>query len=174
MTAVRHAAPHGASGAPPYPAALVVAGAGWRSPLARDGRIPLARPSVQVGRMEGNDVVLSDPLVSRYHCVIRWTPSGYELEDLGSANGTYVQGRRITGRALLAPGQTIRAGNTDLVFAALLQQEPKEQESQAAPTGYRVPPGGYPAYGAPGPYGAAPHPFFDAMAQRQGGLGHLL
>jgi RsiW-degrading membrane proteinase PrsW (M82 family) len=69
--------------------------------------------------MEGNDIVLDDPLVSRHHAVIRWTPKGYELEDLGTANGTRVRGRRIHGRVLLVPGQTIRVGTTELVFDVL-------------------------------------------------------
>src|SRR4051794_10299882 len=92
--------------APPYAAALTPSGSGWRSSLARDGRIPLVRPVVQIGRLEGNDIVLTDLLASRHHAAIRWTPQGYEIEDLGSSNGTYVQGRPISGRVLLAPGQT--------------------------------------------------------------------
>jgi RsiW-degrading membrane proteinase PrsW (M82 family) len=71
---------------------------------------------MQIGRMEGNDVVLSDPLVSRHHAVIRWTPSGYEIEDLGSANGTIIDGQRIQGRIFLTPGQTIQIGTTHLLF----------------------------------------------------------
>jgi RsiW-degrading membrane proteinase PrsW (M82 family) len=66
--------------------------------------------------MEGNDVIFNDPLVSRYHAVIRWTPVGYEIEDLGSANGTGVMGRRIQGSTLLSPGQTIQIGSTDIIF----------------------------------------------------------
>lgn len=105
--------------APPYPAALSIAGSLWRSPLARNGQIALAKPAIQIGRMDGNDISLTDPLVSRYHAAIRWTPSGYEIEDLGSANGTYVQGQRVQGHMPLAPGQTIRIGSTDLHFNTL-------------------------------------------------------
>src|SRR5262245_46435728 len=92
----------------PYPAALTISRTSWRCALERDGYIPLARPGIHIGRMEGNEIVVDDPLVSRHHAVIRWSPDGYELEDLGAANGTYVQGHRIHGRVLLAPGQTIR------------------------------------------------------------------
>jgi len=66
--------------------------------------------------MEGNDIILADPLVSRYHAVIRWTPEGYAIEDLGSANGTAVQGQRLQGCIPLAPGQTIQIGTTALIF----------------------------------------------------------
>ena len=101
---------------PPYPATLTIPGTSWHSSLAYHEKVVLARPSVQIGRMEGNDVVLSDPLVSRHHAVIRWAPAGYEIEDLGSANGTTVSGQRIQGRVLLSPGQTIQIGTTHLLF----------------------------------------------------------
>ena len=101
---------------PPYPATLTIPGSSWRSSLVYQDKVVLARPSVQIGRMEGNDVVFSDPLVSRHHAVIRWTPSGYEIEDLGSANGTIVSGQRIQGRVFLTPGQTIQIGTTHLLF----------------------------------------------------------
>jgi RsiW-degrading membrane proteinase PrsW (M82 family) len=109
---------------PPYPATLTIPGAAWHSPLAYHGKAVLARPSVQIGRMEGNDLVLSDLLVSRHHAVIRWTPSGYELEDLGSANGTFVSGQRIQGRVFLTPGQTIQIGTTHLLFTVFDPVDP--------------------------------------------------
>lgn len=105
--------------APSYAAALTPSGPGWRSSLARDGRIPLARPVMQIGRLEGNDIVLNDLVASRHHTAIRWTPQGYEIEDLGSSNGTYVQGKPISGRVLLTPGQTIRVGGSEFRFDVL-------------------------------------------------------
>lgn len=105
--------------APPYPAALVIPSAGWRSHLARDGKIPLAKPVIQIGRMEGNDIILTDPLVSRHHAVVRWTPGGYEVEDLGAPNGTFIEGQRVTGRVALAPGNLVRLGNTEMVFQVM-------------------------------------------------------
>lgn len=105
--------------AAPYPAALTIPGGGWRSHLARDNKIPLAKPVIQIGRMEGNDVVLADPLVSRHHAVIRWTGGGYELEDLGAPNGTFVEGQRVTGRVSLAPDNLVRLGGTEMVFQVL-------------------------------------------------------
>jgi RsiW-degrading membrane proteinase PrsW (M82 family) len=83
--------------------------------------------------MEGNDIVLDDPLVSRHHAVIRWSPIGYELEDLGTANGTYVQGRRIHGTVSLAPAQTIRVGNTELVFHVVREAGVAERVQTTAP-----------------------------------------
>jgi pSer/pThr/pTyr-binding forkhead associated (FHA) protein len=64
-----------------------------------------------VGR-EGCDVLLADPEVSRRHARIVLTGAGAEVEDLGSTNGTFVNGRRITGRTALQPGDRIAFGNT--------------------------------------------------------------
>ncbi|MGO8946604.1 MAG: PrsW family glutamic-type intramembrane protease [Ktedonobacterales bacterium] len=139
--------------APPYPAALTITGPSWRSPLAYNGRVALARPSIQLGRMEGNDVVLGDPLVSRYHAVIRWTPAGYEIEDLGSANGTTVMGQRIAGCIPLAPGQTIQMGTTGLVFD-VFDAERLPSHSELA----------HPIPNIPGVLGAAPHETAPAPA----------
>lgn len=153
---------------PPYPATLTVAGAAWRSSLDRDGRVVLARPAVQIGRMEGNDLILCDPLVSRHHSVIRWTPGGYELEDLAAANGTYVQGRRVTGRVALSPGTEIRVGNVDLIFDALhpatrgVASGPMGAGRRPSPT--RLERGG----SGDAPHGA--HPYYAALAAPRGGL----
>jgi len=108
---------------PAYPAAITFTGSTWRSALTRDGRVPLARPVISIGRMEDNDIVISDPLASRHHAVIRWTPTGYEIDDLGSVNGTTLQGQPIHGRAPLGPGQVVRIGATDITLRALQPQE---------------------------------------------------
>lgn len=119
MSTASHVMAQAASPVPPYPAAITILSANWRSTLARDGRIVLARPLVQIGRMESNDIVLADLLASRHHAVIRWASGGYELEDLGSANGTILDGQPIHGRASLRPGHVIRIGGTDLHFNIL-------------------------------------------------------
>ncbi len=119
--------------APPYPATLTITSVSWRSPLAYNGQVVLARPSVQLGRMEGNDIILGDPLVSRYHAVIRWTPIGYEIEDLGSANGTTIMGVRTQGSVPLAPGQTIQLGTTSLVFNVFESERLPSRVGLAAP-----------------------------------------
>jgi predicted component of type VI protein secretion system len=75
-----------------------------------DGRVTLGRdPSNLV-------CVLDDGTVSGMHAVIEQYSSGWALRDLGSRNGTFVNGRRITGEQPLYSGDEIGIGNTRLVF----------------------------------------------------------
>ncbi len=75
------------------------------------------REEIALGAMDDNDVVLSDPTVSRYHCKIRQEDSGYVLVDLRSTNGTFVNNVRIR-EAFLSPGCTIQVGQNKLKFNA--------------------------------------------------------
>src|SRR4029450_8904951 len=55
---------------------------------------------------------LDDPEISRSHAVCGMTPEGLEIQDLGSLNGTSVNGERITSPTLLAPGDAVKIGAT--------------------------------------------------------------
>lgn len=68
-----------------------------------------------VGREDGSAVQVVDPLVSRRHASLEATGTGVLLSDLNSANGTFVNGRRI-GRIWLLEGDKVTVGSTDLVF----------------------------------------------------------
>ncbi|WP_068163426.1 FHA domain-containing protein [Rhodococcus phenolicus] len=67
-----------------------------------------------VGRDRTCDIVVSDVLASRTHAALYTGPSGLEIEDLGSVNGTFVGGEPVT-RTLLHDGDVVTIGNTDLV-----------------------------------------------------------
>jgi ABC-type multidrug transport system ATPase subunit len=59
--------------------------------------MPLPAKALRIGRIPDNDVVLPDLDVSRHHAELRKSPSGtYEIVDLGSHNGTFVNGRRVS------------------------------------------------------------------------------
>ena len=77
--------------------------------------IDLAGEVTTLGSVAGNTIVLSDPAVSRKHAGIRWNGTQYELADLGSTNGVYVNGHRIPKKALVS-GDVLRVGNTEFVF----------------------------------------------------------
>ena len=67
-----------------------------------------------VGRSADNAVVIDDSAASSRHCAVRPGAAGFELEDFGSTNGTFVNGERISGRRALADGDSIRIGETTL------------------------------------------------------------
>ncbi|GHF59300.1 ABC transporter ATP-binding protein [Streptomyces mashuensis] len=73
---------------------------------------PLPTRTVRVGRSEDNDLVVDDLVVSRHHAELRALPEGdYEIADLGSHNGTYLNGRRITAEPL-RPGDIVGIGHS--------------------------------------------------------------
>lgn len=73
-----------------------------------------------IGRDVTNDVVIGDAEVSRQHARVTRTPGGYVLEDLGSTNGTFVNGERLTTPRVLNPGDLIALGETvTLTFDAV-------------------------------------------------------
>jgi len=74
--------------------------------------------SLIVGRDAQADVVLDTPNVSRLHARLTRTPDGIEVEDLGSTNGTFVNGQRIRGRVVLAAGDDLRIGPQKLQLSA--------------------------------------------------------
>ncbi len=77
--------------------------------------VPLNEEVTTIGSVAGNTVVLSDPAVSRKHLGIRRVGGKYELADLGSTNGVYVNGHRM-GKKMLVSGDIMRVGNTEMVF----------------------------------------------------------
>lgn len=68
---------------------------------------------VAIGRQDA-DLVLQDPEVSRRHAVLRRSGETVVIEDLGSTNGTFVNGERIRGHVTVGPGDEIRVGRTTL------------------------------------------------------------
>ncbi len=72
----------------------------------------LVKDVITMGRDITNDVVINDPEVSRHHCRLTRTSAGYTLEDLGSTNGTFVNGQRLSGARPLANGDMIGLGET--------------------------------------------------------------
>ncbi len=65
-----------------------------------------------IGKNAECDVVVDSPLASGRHCQLTQTPEGLTLEDLGSTNGTYVEGNRITAATRITPAQEITLGQT--------------------------------------------------------------
>jgi hypothetical protein len=84
--------------------------------LLWDGRdLTLDQGVTVIGRSSGCDIVVDDPNVSRRHAEIRRLGEGYSLVDLGSTNGTEVNGQRV-GETSLMNGDVIGVGTTRLTF----------------------------------------------------------
>lgn len=70
----------------------------------------LTKEEVTIGRDPANDIAISELEVSRKHAVLVAQAGAYLLKDLGSTNGTFVNGQRLMGPHLLRPGETILLG----------------------------------------------------------------
>lgn len=84
---------------------------------------PLQKSEIYIGRDPANDIVITDVEVSRKHARLTLQPSGYVLEDLGSTNGTYINGQRLLGPHVLRAGEVIQLGeNVSLSFDAIYDE----------------------------------------------------
>ena len=70
-------------------------------------RYPLDRPTTIIGRAEDCDVQIGDPLASRRHAEVRRESWGYVIADLGSRNGTLVNGQAVSEPKVLQSGDTV-------------------------------------------------------------------
>ncbi len=118
---------------------------------------------ITLGRDITNDIVINDPEVSRHHARLTQTGTGYTLEDLGSTNGTFVNGQRLTGARVLANGDMVGLGETvTLAYEAFADAyaEPGRgatmvNQAQPQAPGYGAPPSAY----APPDYAQQPAGF---------------
>lgn len=114
-----------ATGAP-APARPTVPAAPSRQPvrlqpvLDIDGqRYSLNAPSIVLGRSSEADILIEDTGVSRRHLEIRTENGVTHAVDMGSTNGSYVNGQRVSGSTELTDGSTITMGRTKIIFRLL-------------------------------------------------------
>ena len=122
---------------------------------------PAAGRSVEVegvlviGR-EHADLTIPDPEMSRRHTLVRPVEEGLWIEDLGSTNGTFVNGSRVTEPITLATGGTMRLGQTEILVELSLAPPPAPAPPQApAPQPQAQPP---PPQAPPPPPAQGPPP----------------
>jgi len=85
--------------------------------------LPLAGDETIIGRGEGSDVIINESLVSRRHARITIDNGRPCIEDLGSANGTFVNQQRLHGRAVLFPGDHIFIGTCEMEIVRRVVEE---------------------------------------------------
>ena len=74
-------------------------------------RFVVSPVGIKIGRSPPADIVLADPRVSRSHCKVELAGEELKVTDLKSTNGTYIDGERVEGEAMLAVGSLLRVGN---------------------------------------------------------------
>ena len=130
---------------------------------------------LRAGRLESLEVVLDDSSVSRRHAEVRATDNGWQLRDLGSTNGTFLNGIRLgNGERRVRERDIIQCGKMSLVVEQIEDGEQKEEQasdmmveaatssswedairnlamdSQALPAARRAAPGPHPRQPSPG------------------------
>ncbi|MGA2490403.1 MAG: FHA domain-containing protein [Anaerolineales bacterium] len=108
---------------------------------------PLEAQELSIGRDDANRIVINDAEVSRRHARMELRGSAYVIQDLGSTNGTFVNGTRLSGIQVLNPGDTVTLGEgivlayesaTDL-NATILSTQPSQTVIER-PTSAPAPP----------------------------------
>lgn len=86
--------------------------------------VRLDRVRMTIGRSSRNDICISDPFASRLHAEFRLEGDQAFLMDIGSANGTFLNGHKIVGLTRLSHGDLIRIGETEIEFRAAPMNAP--------------------------------------------------
>jgi pSer/pThr/pTyr-binding forkhead associated (FHA) protein len=115
---------------------------------------PLEGDQLVIGRDSSNSVAINDAEISRKHSRLSFQGGKYVLEDLGSTNGTFVNGQRLAGPVVLKPGDVVSLGEQIVLMYDAINMDPgatvavSRKSVQAA-----VPP---PIQSAPPPVYASP------------------
>ena len=103
-----------------------------RTGALKGRRLAIKVPVVNIGRADFNDVVIADPSVSTSHAKLQRRDDVWMLSDLGSTNGTFVEGERLSGEVALGPGTTVKFGEVAVLFEPLDDAAPVRRSSGTA------------------------------------------
>lgn len=96
--------------------------------------VPLAGERVTVGRAKDNTLVIEDRRVSAVHAFLEQVGPRWCVRDVGSRNGTFLNGERLLAERVLEPGDEVRVGDSRLVYRAPLPAAaPTTEGAVAAP-----------------------------------------
>ena len=96
----------------------------WYALFEDDREIALHEGENIIGRSRSDDVTIQSTSVSRRHARVVIDVDGARVEDLGSKNGTFVNGHRIHGPVPLSDGDTVRVGTVKLAFRIIGPEAP--------------------------------------------------
>jgi predicted component of type VI protein secretion system len=102
-----------------------------------------------IGRDSANEIVINDAEVSRRHARLTFQGGKYVLEDLGSTNGTFVNGQRLAGPRVLKPGEVVSFGEQIVLVFEQVSIDPGA--TVASPRAAAVPVASRPTYVPPPP-----------------------
>ncbi len=91
----------------------------------------LGQTSVTLGRASENSIVLAESKISRQHAQLNWVDDGWEVVDLASSNGTFVNGERVE-RRRLKPGDDLQIGDCLLHYEAGAAEVKEEADAAVA------------------------------------------
>lgn len=137
---------------------------------------PIQKNEIFIGRDIANDILINDAEVSRRHARLSVQAGNYVIEDLGSTNGTFVNGQRLVGPRVLRPGDMLLLGeNVSFAFEMAPYEPggaavgpaavpPREPTPVAPPAPAYTPPVSQPAYQPPPEpvYQPPPQPAYQA------------
>ena len=104
-------------------------------PGQRSHSVEVAGPSVSVGRRPDNTICLADANVSKYHAVIEWREDAYWVSDLGSSNGTSVNGEPLAAPRRLRNNDLVSLGGTSTLQLFLADEQAAEADFNATAVG---------------------------------------
>jgi pSer/pThr/pTyr-binding forkhead associated (FHA) protein len=103
--------------------------------------VPLSGQRLTIGKASTNAVSLDhDPTVSRLHAVLENHGSAWSIRDVGSRNGTYVNGEKIEAERVLRSGDELRLGKSRLVFLEAREAGQPADEATMVPDTAQLPP----------------------------------
>lgn len=127
----------------------------------------LNKDIVTLGRDITNDIVINDPEVSRHHLRLTRGADGYSIEDLGSTNGTFIAGQRLSGVRQLQRADVIGLGET----VTLIYEAVRAEVSSPPPTAQSPMPS-QPVQPPPQPAQQAPQQDYGQPQSQQPGYGY--
>ena len=85
---------------------------------------PLEGDQLVIGRDASNSIAINDPEISRKHSRLSFQGGKYVIEDLGSTNGTFVNGQRLAGPVVLKPGDVVSLGEQIVLMYDVISYDP--------------------------------------------------